>query len=230
MLDYLEKEKRKEWKASEGIFHRHQYCQKEMTSLQQKREEQTEEKRMEEIFHLENAYGNIELGMNRQKEISFVVSRKKYRNGPVASKEQKELNQQRCKAWNHRHGSLQLNPLQPEKGAYAFQLNKEKVSGGEIIRETERFGRRMGQETIFSMLSAPYREERQHGGYSFHQMVAREMNQAVSRAFEKRKDSDDFVKRRAGGFIQEKLPFAHPAKKRKETEGKQEEMAQPEEK
>lgn len=229
MLDYLEKEKKKEWTASEGIFHRHQFCQKETTGLRQKREEQTEEKKMEEIFHIENAYGNIALGMNQRKEMAFVVSRKKYKNGPLVYKEQKELNQQRCKAWNHRRGSLQLNSLKPERSAYAFLMDKEKVSGKEMIRETGRFGRRMGQKTIASMLRTVHRQEREPGLYSFHQMLAREMNQAVSRAFEKRKEIDDFPGRRIK-TLREELSVKHPAKKKGKTDENQDEIIQTEEK
>lgn len=216
MLSYSEKERANEWKASEGIFHRHQHCQKEMVGLQQKREDQTEEKKMEEIFHAENAYGNIELGMNQRKEISFVVGRKKYKNGPVASKEQKELNQQRCKAWNHRRGSLQLNLLRPEKSAYAFLLNKEKASGKEIFRETGKFGRRMGQETILSVLRFPQERKQGQGRTLVHQMMIREMNQAVSRALEKKKEPDDVLWRRQSVFLKEEKPLIRPVKKKEE--------------
>lgn len=161
---YKEKMHAFEKQPSEAVYHTRQHMANKMTGMEQKAEDKRKGKEMQEIFHMENAFGDISMGVNEKKEFAFVVDRKKYWNGPIASREEKALNRQRSSTWNNRLGYMELNRGDKQNSAYAFLLNKGWASEKKLIQETGEFSKKMQQETISAML--PFQSEKSRSAKS----------------------------------------------------------------
>lgn len=196
-------ESERERLASEGILHVRQFPEKEMAGLRQRSSAVPDEKCCEGIFHAENAYGNISLGMASDGTLTFAVSKKKYYDGPIAEMNARELNQQRCNAWNHPAGQLQLNNGGHENSAFAFQADKESMNGRELIGESCQFGAWKKQRTIGETLSlSPDRRK----------ALERQMDLAMRGVREKQETGE-------GKSVQQE-EYSPPAKSKKKKKGK----------
>ena len=121
------------------------------------------------------------MGVNEQKEFAFVIDRKKYWNGPIASREEKVLNRQRSSAWNNRLGYTELNRGSRQNSAYAFILNKGWAPEKKVLQETDHFGKRMQQQTILSMLPFSMCAKKTTENDTLLQKLSREINWAMKR-------------------------------------------------
>lgn len=163
MAEFMDKELRqiqqrehdKEWRSSAGIFHQYHTGDNSqpMSGLLQTREEQNEEKQMKELFHMGNSFGSVVLGANKKNEMTLVVRKKQNQNGPTVSSGQKQLNQQRCTAWNHRVGKIQLNKgVENSKSAFAFSIRDTKVKIGSMVKDVGKFSAQKKQSAVKEMM------------------------------------------------------------------------------
>lgn len=179
---YKEKMRAFERQPSEAIYHTRQHMAKKMTGMEQRLGDKTKGKEMREIFHMENAFGDISMGVNEKKEFAFVVDRKKYWNGPLASREERILNRQRSSAWNNRLGYMELNRGDRQNSAYAFLLNKGWAPEKKLMQETGKFSKKMQQQTILSMLPFQSRENRTAEEEALMQKLTGEIGRAMKNA------------------------------------------------
>lgn len=204
VLDYLEREKErqaflesreraKEKKASEGILHEKQHPGKKegMEGYRQQRKEQTKEKRMQEIFTMESAYGKISLGMNEKKETALVIKRDKYQNGPTMEQGKKEVNAENSYSWRGKAGDRELNRKAPVESAFVLHgteknINESRFQGNTLLNETEKFGERTGQHAILSMLGPEIGRDREDGERAaVHAKIAGRMELAIKQQLKK---------------------------------------------
>jgi hypothetical protein len=154
--EYIEQERKQKpsYRTSAGMFHQYQVKPKEepMTGLLQKREEQSGDKKMDEIFRMGNSFGDISLGMNKNQETALVVRKKGNQNGPSLKREQKELNQQRSAAFHNRDGKMQVNKGMPQKGAFAFQTHEPEIRTKRLLEDTGQFVQKADQKTVQEMM------------------------------------------------------------------------------
>ncbi|MCH5264606.1 MAG: hypothetical protein J1F02_01815 [Lachnospiraceae bacterium] len=158
-MEYMDREyEKKRENSSEGLFHQYQPQEREegMRGLLQVRQEQNEEGRMQEIFRMGNAFGNVSLGANQKGEYTLLVNKEKNWQGPSMQREQRELNQQRCSVWNSWAGKLQLNSEKDRVGAAAFHTRDRGIRPVQMLQEMEKLSRRQGQETLRELL--PFHE------------------------------------------------------------------------
>lgn len=115
--------------------------------------EQEGKRRPREFGRLENSFGDIAVGTNRNKEVMVVVSRRRTEEGPAVSEDEKVLNGNRAVSMGGVRGAFQVNSHDEEKSAVAYRRSARKNAGNMVgqIREmmTER-----EQETIWKQ--APF--------------------------------------------------------------------------
>ncbi len=121
-----DQKRQKEEESSGGIWH-DTYVRKEgvdMKHFRQKKERQSRAKKMQEIFHTKNAYGEISLGMNEKGETALVAEREHYRNGPTVDNNTRELNEENSYLWRQKAGFSMTNIKNPADSAFGIQSPK----------------------------------------------------------------------------------------------------------
>ena len=133
------REKKKEAQSSSSVWHE-QYTPGEGRALAnvherglQQEQEQTfggslfsgknekdRESRMEEIFHTENAFARISLGLNEKGESVFVTSRKMRSDIKSTERSERELDEQRSYNWHVVGGDDKANYNKPGESAFGF--------------------------------------------------------------------------------------------------------------
>lgn len=114
------------WQFSEGMYHifdAKPFLEKEkMTGLYEGREISNRQK-MEEMFRLENSYGNIAFGANKKKEAIIVVSQKREHNEETTNENQKELQMERAERTVSSRGEFLQNQREEKEGAAAYHVD-----------------------------------------------------------------------------------------------------------
>lgn len=114
------------WQNSEGIYHS---FDSEITGQKEKMTGLHEgigisgEKRMKEMFRLENSYGNIAIGSNKKKEAMIVVSQKREHNEKSTNRNQKELQMEQAKRKVSPKGEFLVNPGGEKEGATVYRVD-----------------------------------------------------------------------------------------------------------
>ena len=156
-----EMQRQKEEKSSGGFWHESYDVNKdklsEMKQLRPKKERQSKEKRMQEIFHTKNAYGEISLGMNQKGETMLATGREHYRNGPTVERNEKQLDEQNSYQWRGKAGNRMTNVKKPAESAFALNSTKQhdgenRHRGDTLLLQSQLFAKQTSQHAALSLL------------------------------------------------------------------------------
>lgn len=189
---------KRERSSSAGILHERQDYDKErpMEGYRENPEKTDEKGNMHEIFRVENAYGSIALGVNKEKEKALVVRRKQNKNGPTVNRNQQELDEEKSYSYTGKAGERELNRFSPISSAYVLKNTDQNEAenqymGHILMRESEKFGDRTGQHQLLSLL--PERTSgmiRDDSMQSMHETIAERMDAALRRELSEMEDEE----------------------------------------
>ncbi|MBQ7676711.1 MAG: hypothetical protein IJT32_00610 [Lachnospiraceae bacterium] len=115
-----------------NVHERGQEQKKEDSVFPEKKErgkEGDKESRMQEVFHTENAFARLSLGLNEKGESSFVVARKTRADEKSTERSERELDEQRSYNWHVVGGDDKANLNKPAESAFGFyQTDKGKIA------------------------------------------------------------------------------------------------------
>lgn len=108
-------ERGQEQKKEDSIF-----PEKKESEKENNKQETDKESRMEEIFHTENAFARISLGLNEKGESVLVSSRKMRADIKSTERSERELDEQRSYSWRVVGGEDKANFNKPAESAFGF--------------------------------------------------------------------------------------------------------------
>ncbi|MFP3153550.1 hypothetical protein LQZ18_03820 [Lachnospiraceae bacterium ZAX-1] len=148
-------EKSKEWKQSEALVHDHQpqmlESGKPMTGFGARMSEESADKTYHEMANLENSYGNIVMGANKEKDFVFLVREKRRHNAPELMKDQKEIKKDSRKELPQGRSSFVTNSHDDAKSAVAFRTTSY-LPPDKLMGAIQKFEDRKKQENLGKML------------------------------------------------------------------------------
>ena len=156
--------RQREEESSGGVWH-DAYVRKEdveMKHLRQKKERQSRSKKMQEIFHTKNAYGEISLGMNEEGETALVAEREHYKDGPTVENNARELNEENSYRWRQKAGFSMINVKNPADSAFGIQSPEYKkvkedretvMYAKALVEQSQMFAQKTGQHNAKTMFS-----------------------------------------------------------------------------
>ena len=150
---------KKEEKSSGGFWHE-SYAKdhkREMKPLRQKKENRSKEKRMQEIFHTKNAYGEISLGMNQKGETMLAAAREHNYNGPTVEHNETQLDELHSYKWRGKAGNRMTNVKKPVESAFALNSTHQhdgenRHRGDTLLLQSQQFAAQSGQHAALSLL------------------------------------------------------------------------------
>ena len=101
----------------------------EKTRGEERQQEGDREQRMQEIFHTENAFGRLSLGLNAKGETVLVSSRKMRADIKSTERSERELDEQRSYKYRGNNGDERTNYNKPTQSAFGlYQSGGDKVT------------------------------------------------------------------------------------------------------
>ena len=171
MARFEEKERREEgqkplWRTSEGRM-------REVPPLSRREGEdrltgyephpaQEKKDRPREASRLSGSYGDLAVGVNRKKQLTLVVSRRRSREGPAATRDERALRASGARKMERVRGEFFTNPHDPERSALGFR-SPDKPAPGRMLGQFQRMMHGREQEVLAEQVPfldrRPEREE-----------------------------------------------------------------------
>lgn len=156
MASFEEKERREEgrkplWRTSEGRM-------REVSPLSRREGEdrltgyephpaQEKKDRPREAARLSGSYGDLAVGTDRKKQLTLVVSKRRSREGPAATRDEKALRASGARKMERVRGEFLTNPHDPEQSALAFR-SPDKPAPGRMLGQFQRMMHGRAQEVL----------------------------------------------------------------------------------
>lgn len=150
-MDRFEREPRREdrppaWRSSEGRMwevspKRKKEGRDHLTGYEPHSREATARPR--EVARMGGSYGDVAIGVSRKKELTLVVSKRRSREGPAATREEQTLLAGSARPMDLTRGNVRVNAHDPKKSAVAFRASHRKSPRSmmarlkEVVRERD---------------------------------------------------------------------------------------------
>ena len=99
--------------------------------------------RPREAARMSGSYGDVSIGVSRKKELTLVVSKRRSREGPAATREEQTLLAGSARPMDLTRGNVRVNAHDPKKSAVAFRASHRKSPRSmmarlkEVVRERD---------------------------------------------------------------------------------------------
>lgn len=108
---------------------------------------QEKKDRPRETARLSGSYGDLAVGVNRKKELTLVVSKRRSREGEAATRDEQALRARGARKMERERGEFRTNPHDPKKSAVAFHT-PAKPAPGRMLGRFQGMVHRREQEVL----------------------------------------------------------------------------------
>lgn len=121
----------KDWRRSEGRLRVHgkgeQRKDRKLHAYRPSEQENSREKRPNEMMRMESSYGGIVMGASRSRKMKMVVHETRRHNGPTLEKDQKEVEGGRMASLSELRGDFHTNSHSRSRSAFVYEETLEET-------------------------------------------------------------------------------------------------------